>query len=219
MGIPSSRQGWAHATNSHDKLKDALMDPRVTAIEADLLMGTDQSEHGLKEKRVPIMAHPPEDSSDLPLDVFLRRVTKELASQPGKRHLEKHIKLDFKDMESVEPALKMLKEFDVCVEERTIFLNADVLHGPGRSATDVSVSADHFIETCLNLLAEESQSMLAFLSKICHRLRHFSNIFQHHNYWHGRLLVSRQYQSERLNGSSITFMFTARWTGSVSTVT
>ena len=173
MGIPSSRQGWAHATNSRDKLNDALANPLVTAIEADLLMGTDHSDteqHRVvnrnreEKRRVPIMAHPPEDSSDLSLDTFLRQVTKEkrpASPQLGnkRRYLEKHIKLDFKDIATVEPALKLFKELDVCVQERTIFLNADVLPGPGRSPMDVSVSADHFIETCLKLMSEESVRM------------------------------------------------------------
>ena len=43
--MPSSQQTWAHATNSSSKLQDALADPNVTAIEADLLMGRDESVH------------------------------------------------------------------------------------------------------------------------------------------------------------------------------
>ena len=35
--MPASQQTWAHATNSSRKLQDALRDPNVTAIEADLL--------------------------------------------------------------------------------------------------------------------------------------------------------------------------------------
>jgi uncharacterized protein YacL (UPF0231 family) len=156
--MPPSTQTWSHATNSSSKLRDALADPNVTAIEADLLMGVDQSEHGVYriDQRVPIMSHPPDDASDLPADLFLRQVTKEVASRPGKRHLEKHIKLDFKDIESVEPTLRMFKEIDVCVEERTVFLNADVVPGPGRSAADLNMSADHFIETCMKMMSEES---------------------------------------------------------------
>ena len=174
--MPSSRQNWSHATNSSGKLQDALADPDVTAIEADLLMGRHHDEssahHGQSQNNnrkkeeeeeevvavVPIMSHPPEFVSDLSAETFLRQVisTKELCPRSGKRRLEKHIKLDFKDLDVVEPTLKMFKEFDVSVEDRTLFLNADVIPGPGKSTDDVQVHADHFIETCMKIMSEES---------------------------------------------------------------
>ena len=49
--MPSSQQTWAHATNSSSKLQDALVDPNVTAIEADLLMGRDESVHAWTEEQ------------------------------------------------------------------------------------------------------------------------------------------------------------------------
>jgi len=172
--MPSSQQTWAHATNSSSKLREALVDPNVTAIEADLLMGRDESVHDGGQQQnnsssrqqegntiVPILSHPPERASDLSAENFLRQVIREhpSASAGGttsRRHyLEKHIKLDFKDMDAVEPTLKLLfQEMNVSVAERTVFLNADIVPGPGKS--EVSVPADHFIETCMEMMSDES---------------------------------------------------------------
>ena len=65
-------------------------------------------------------------------------------------------------MDAVEPTLKLLfQEMDVSVAERTVFLNADIVPGPGKSAEEVNVPADHFIETCMELMSEESVRTLS----------------------------------------------------------
>ena len=91
---PRAQQRWVHSCCSLDKLAHALTDPDVTAIEADIRMGR----CGLVTC-VPIMAHPPATSSDLLFKEFLDR-----AVADGTRHL----KLDFKELDAVEPCLELL---------------------------------------------------------------------------------------------------------------
>ncbi|KAG8537953.1 hypothetical protein GDO81_023513 [Engystomops pustulosus] len=69
---------WEHATNSKEKLQQALQSD-VHMIEADLLL------RGAGD-REPIMAHPPETDSDINLQAWLTEVS---ATNKG-------IKLDFK---------------------------------------------------------------------------------------------------------------------------
>jgi len=68
-------------------------------IEADVSMGTLTTNND--SSIIPIMAHPPHKTSDLSLEQFLTTIL-----ESGKR---KGIKLDFKDIDIVEPALVMLK--------------------------------------------------------------------------------------------------------------
>lgn len=68
-------------------------------IEADVSMGTLTTDND--SSIIPIMAHPPHKTSDLSLEQFLTTIL-----ESGKR---KGIKLDFKDIDIVEPALVMLK--------------------------------------------------------------------------------------------------------------
>ena len=61
---------WSHATNSEAELRKALDNAEVHMIEADILMGDHkQRRPGSRvtkdSKDVPIMAHPPNASSDL----------------------------------------------------------------------------------------------------------------------------------------------------------
>jgi hypothetical protein len=77
------------------RLELALASREVTAIESDIIMAGG----------VPIMAHPPARASDLTFERFLNLVLTNGA---------KHMKLDFKVLEAVEPCLLMLAE----VEER-----------------------------------------------------------------------------------------------------
>ena len=91
------------------KKKDLFWLPKGAdmMIEADVSMGT--LTIGNDSSVIPIMAHPPHKTSDLSLEQFLTTILKS-----GKR---KGIKLDFKDIAIVEPALAMLKrqENQVCI--------------------------------------------------------------------------------------------------------
>lgn len=69
-------------------------------IEADVSLGTIKDKEG-DLLLVPIMAHPPSKQSDLSLEEFLDTIID--------YHIPKGIKLDFKSIEVVESALKIVK--------------------------------------------------------------------------------------------------------------
>lgn len=118
---------WSHATNSQDLLANAIEDDTMM-IEADVSIG---------EGGVPIMAHPPQNESDLTLEEFMNTVI--AASSKG---IRKGVKLDFKFIEIVSPSLDILKT----VEDKfhfPVWLNADILQGPGGSSTPVD--AEQFL--------------------------------------------------------------------------
>jgi len=110
-----------HSCCSREKLKGALADPSVTAIEADIMMPADSN-------ATPIMAHPSWRSktappSDLDIAAFLDQTVAD-----GKRHL----KLDFKDAAALEPCLQLLAKRwpELQRNGQAVWLNADVLPGP-----------------------------------------------------------------------------------------
>ncbi|CAJ1068624.1 protein FAM151B isoform X1 [Xyrichtys novacula] len=113
---------WSHAVNSRDSLTEALTGP-THMLEADVIIrGGDP--------RVPIMAHPPATDSDITLREWLETV---------KEH-EKGIKLDFKSLDSVSPSLILLQE--VLTElNRPVWINADILPGPGGKATPLDAQS------------------------------------------------------------------------------
>lgn len=118
-----SRVKWGHAVNSRAALQQSL-DGTDMMIEADVSMGTLTTNND--SSIIPIMAHPPHKTSDLSLEQFLTTIL-----ESGKR---KGIKLDFKDIDIVEPALVMLKrqENQITVP---LWLNADIVAGPVDAAT------------------------------------------------------------------------------------
>ena len=158
--LPPSDQSWSHATNSAEKFSVAIDDPVITAIEADIVMGRDllaPEGHPI----VPIMSHPPDFTSDLSAATFLDLVTKVESTSGGDginegRTLSKHIKLDFKDYDAVEPTLRIFKKLAAHGNGKTVYLNADILPGPGKTATDVTVPADEFVSTCLAHVVSEA---------------------------------------------------------------
>ena len=149
MFIPSCSSPalkWSHATNSSEKLATALANPDISAIECDVLMGRVTSSHN-SSQLLPILAHPPSDQSDLTVASLLSKVTS--VDNDGNLHLDIVIKLDFKDIESLEPTLNILNDFNITdFHDRTILLNADILAGPGKRR-EKHISAARFISTCL----------------------------------------------------------------------
>ena len=136
--LPLNRMsgGWAHSCCSHDALQVALSS-EVHSIESDVVLSSVSGE--------PVMAHPPSTHSDLSFQEFLEIATSDVDSAR-----RKHLKLDFKDAEVVEPCLKALASKDLV--EQTIYLNADIIHGPGAdSSSELKISADKFIDQCVTL--------------------------------------------------------------------
>ena len=131
--LVSSRQRWAHSVCSKRELEAALQDDSITAIETDLIWSTTQS--------AVVHAHPPQTNSDLAFDAFMDAVT----TSPQRKHL----KLDFKSLDVVQPVIwGMEKYYAKALQARGqhVWLNADVLIGPGSSAC--AFDADAFVQAC-----------------------------------------------------------------------
>lgn len=149
--LPHPDQTWSHGTNSFAQFTEAIQDADITAIEADIVMGRDLLAPDI-DSIVPIMSHPPVLESDLSTATFLDQVTK----GKDERILTKHVKLDFKHFDAVEPTLDAFQNLRVNGNgSKTVFLNADVLEGPGKSSADVTVPADAFVEKCLQLILSD----------------------------------------------------------------
>ena len=154
---PPSSLVWSHATNSRAKLDAALSDPTVTAIEADIMMGccVNVESDGTCNDRIAIMNHPPCSESDLSAEQFLGSIFQDMRRQ-RRGSIKRHIKLDFKEMEAVEPVLSLLAAHhakDILEFQTVIFLNADILEGPGVRGPDaVTVRPGEFLSACLKYI-------------------------------------------------------------------
>ncbi|XP_074526694.1 protein FAM151B [Halichoeres trimaculatus] len=117
---------WGHAVNSRSRLTEALTDP-THMLEADIVIRG-------HDPREPIMAHPPKTDSDITLREWLQAV---------KEH-DKGIKLDFKSLDAVSPSVLLLQEVlqeDMSESGRPVWLNADILSGPGGQATPLDAQS------------------------------------------------------------------------------
>uniref|UniRef100_A0A7S4QC85 Menorin-like domain-containing protein n=1 Tax=Ditylum brightwellii TaxID=49249 RepID=A0A7S4QC85_9STRA len=150
--LPSPHQSWAHSTCTVAELTKAIQDDSITAIESDILMGTDTSSSSTSSKQ-PIMAHPPERTSDLSFTTFM-----EMTSS-----CNKHLKLDIKEKECIPPILTTLKKENT--KDAMIYFNADILPGPGVRGT-VPIPPPAFLQPCLEFLETQppqtAQSHYAF---------------------------------------------------------
>jgi hypothetical protein len=72
------------------------------------------------------------------------------------------LKLDFKDLDSVQHTLNILQALAPESDGKCIFLNADIIAGPGRTTADVVVPAKDFLETCLAYMAKQNDKNIAF---------------------------------------------------------
>mmetsp|Transcript_46632 Transcript_46632/g.110883 ORF Transcript_46632/g.110883 Transcript_46632/m.110883 type:complete len:404 (+) Transcript_46632:39-1250(+) len=136
--MPSPQQTWAHSCCSRSKLQTSLSNPGITAIEADIRMGVLTTADGPRHD-VAVMAHPPSRSSDLSFEEFLEACIKD-----GGRHL----KLDFKDIESVEQCLPLVAaaRSRLRANGQALWLNADLLPGPGAAMLFSPLQADRFLQ-------------------------------------------------------------------------
>ncbi len=99
---------WAHGVNDKKRL-ETFRSSDVMMIEGDI---------SFSEENKAIMAHPPKKTSDLTFEEWITSIA----------NSHKGAKLDFKDPKVVIPVLNRLKELNLSIP---IFLNADVLRGPG----------------------------------------------------------------------------------------
>lgn len=131
---------WYHAANHKAQMNEAL---KSTAhmIEADVLLPSERSNHGQ-----PIMAHPPETSSDNTLQEWLTEVMKS----------NKGIKLDFKSLAAVEPAMMLLENVKKHLK-RPVWINADILPGPNGNSR--AVDAKPFIDTVTSFFPDVTFSL------------------------------------------------------------
>jgi len=136
--LPAPDQVWAHSCVSKKKLEAALQDSEVTAIEVDVAMGYLSGPGSFSDEMVPVMAHPPILTSDLTFQDFLEELIRD-----GRRH----VKFDFKDLEAVRRCLPLLAERsgELAANGQAVWLNADVLPGPGLRSWSCSVPAEEFL--------------------------------------------------------------------------
>jgi hypothetical protein len=156
---------WAHSTCSKDELSAALTNLNITAIEADIVMGYEQNDINEVSPMVqPVMAHPPQYLSDLTFGTFIEMAT----TRPhSKDFQQKHLKLDFKEIATVRPVLESLHQVFCKSDDsfdQMVFLNADILAGPGKRYGKLEMEADIFIKECLGFAqkSEKHRSQCAF---------------------------------------------------------
>ncbi|XP_008558649.1 protein FAM151A isoform X2 [Microplitis demolitor] len=135
---------WAHAVNDALKLNLTLADESIMMVEADVVLGTVDDSMDV----IPIMAHPPKNTSNLSLEDFLTAIVAN-----GKRG----VKLDFKTIEAFDVSL------DILAENRPnmtfpVWLNADILSGPVDSEA-TPVDATQFIEKAKKAFPESTLSV------------------------------------------------------------
>ena len=107
-----------------------------------------------------MMAHPPSRDSNLTFKTFYETIS----SQPN----QKIMKLDFKEIEVVEPCLEIMRQFG----ERNpidppplVYLNADIFPGPGARGRSATVPAEQFFKSLFKHSFEHSIiDKLPFLS-------------------------------------------------------
>ncbi|KAH8413273.1 hypothetical protein KR009_009552, partial [Drosophila setifemur] len=132
---------WAHAANSQALLEEALAGG-VDFIEADIVLGKLDGEG----EDLPVMAHPPANTSDLTLEDFLNKIMDFNREHEGQ---EKGVKLDFKSIEVFEGSLDILDANIPSVSMTyPVWINADILSGPVNQVNTVPVDPDRFFAGC-----------------------------------------------------------------------
>ncbi|XP_028138418.2 protein FAM151B [Diabrotica virgifera virgifera] len=114
---------WAHAVNDKEYLKKVLNNDKIMMIEADIVIGKLSNQ----EDNIPIMAHPPNKTSDLSLQDFLDQIS-DFNEQAGINNRQgKGVKLDFKETVAFTSSIEILKRLKK--RHYPLWLNADILAG------------------------------------------------------------------------------------------
>lgn len=136
---------WAHAVNSRSYLERTLASKACCCIETDIGWNT--------ALQVPVMIHKAHSNNtkDFKLSEFLEMV---VGSEWLRRDQEdKTIKLDFKSLDAVAPCIAQVQESGLSMRAGVqVWLNADVLPGPGASAHK-PLDFHRFQEACAPLPA------------------------------------------------------------------
>lgn len=119
---------WKHAVNNKALLNSSLAS-NVMMLEADVVLGNLQSN---ATKLMPIMAHPPNTTSDLSLEEFIEIVLK---------NGTKGMKLDFKSIEAFNQSSEILKKFKPNMKV-PVWINADILMGPVNATEEQAKPVD-----------------------------------------------------------------------------
>ncbi|CAJ1343744.1 unnamed protein product, partial [Effrenium voratum] len=138
LPMPAPSQTWAHSCCSKASLDSAFRRRDITAIEADILMGCISGEGSAPNAEgTPIMAHPPWRVSDLGFEEFWESCLSE-----GRHHL----KLDFKDLRSLQLCLPKVAASKSRLAEKgqAVWINADILPGPNRRGEVCPIPATEF---------------------------------------------------------------------------
>lgn len=110
-------------------------------IEADIVFGHLEGDP-LKEQ-LPVMAHPPLNSSDISLESFLTQVLEFNNANPKEK--QKGVKLDFKSTDVYQQSLPMLIEL-WSMMNYPVWINADIYPGPLNNVLTVPVDAEIFFD-------------------------------------------------------------------------
>jgi hypothetical protein len=144
---------------------DALECSTVTSIECDVMMsstekGECKDESGGMSFVEPILAHPPHRNTGFTVATMLGLVA---PSDSGNGVLQKHLKLDFKEMDAVQPTFDLIQRATLTnTLQKTLTLNADILPGPGKREKDLTiVPTSAFIETCFDFIQLSKQVISA----------------------------------------------------------
>ncbi|GFH47536.1 hypothetical protein CTEN210_04011 [Chaetoceros tenuissimus] len=157
----SPKQTWSHSTCTKEDLLKALHNKEVTAIESDIVMGTviledENSNKNSKQEIEAIMAHPPCDQSDLSFQEF----AKLSMNEQQKKYGYKHIKLDFKEIKTLDPVFENIDGIlstGKTLFDKTIYLNADILKGPGKRECNLKMEPEIFSEKCIGFISRNEQ--------------------------------------------------------------
>ncbi len=172
--LPQPKQVWAHSTTSIQELSDALEDAKITAIESDIVMGYDVK--GNVDLLQPIMSHPPEKESDLSFATFIQMTTTTKNTAEGRENeelsprIQKLLKLDVKEIDALDPILdglsKIISELNhQGGEDGTIFLNADIIRGPGMRNDSLPIPKDQFLNSCMKFLKKDKKRQTVVCEK------------------------------------------------------
>ncbi|KRT78838.1 hypothetical protein AMK59_8299 [Oryctes borbonicus] len=128
---------WAHAVNSKSELA-ASLNSSIMMLEADVVIGKINN----SGNEIPIMAHPPANTSDLSLSDFLSEILE--FNLKANSQAKKGVKLDFKSIEALENSLDELDKLYANMSY-PVWINADIISGPV-NATGTPVDPARFFK-------------------------------------------------------------------------